>query len=377
MKILILEPYWSGSHAAWASGYQRHSRHQIRVLSMSGQFWKWRLRGSAIALSRQFLMQADMPDLLLATDMLDVASFMALTRHQTAALPLALYFHENQLTYPWQATDRDVIHRRELQYGFINYLSALAADAVFFNSNYHRRSFLQELPRLLQQFPDYRETETIRAIANKSEVLPLGIDLQRFDQCQPVIPKNAERPAMILWNHRWEYDKNPGDFFRALDLVAAEGLDFGLIIMGQNLRNQPTEFEAARLKWSDRILHYGFISDDELYAAWLRSADILPVTSLHDFGGISVIEAIYAGCYPLLPRRLVYPEIVPMAEFSENFYDDVNDLAFKLQRAIQNIQTIRKQNLTSIVERYSWHLMAPIYDKMFERVCQAHLKCGA
>ncbi len=374
MKIVILEPYWSGSHAAWASGYQRHSRHQIQIFAMSGQFWKWRMRGAAITLTRQFRSQSDQVDLLLATDMLDAAAFLALTRHQTAHLPLVMYFHENQLSYPWQATDRDVIHCRELDYGFINYVSALTADQVFFNSYYHRQSFLGELPRLLRQFPDYQEMETVTEIANKGEVLPLGIDLQRLDRFQPRIAKDENQPAVILWNHRWEYDKNPSDFFQALDLVAANGIDFRLIILGQNFRNRPTEFEAARAKWSDRILHYGFASDEAEYAAWLRSADILPVTSHHDFGGISVIEAIYAGCYPLLPRRLSYPEIVPMDKFPDNYYDDVNDLAIKLGQAIQNIQAIRKQNWASIVERFSWHQMAPHYDDVFERVRQDHWK---
>lgn len=374
MNILIIEPYWSGSHAAWACGYQQHSRHQITVLSLSGQFWKWRMRGGAITLSRQFLSQAVAPDLLLATDMLDAASFLALTRRRTADLPLAIYFHENQLSYPWQATDRDVIHRREFHYGFMNYVSALSAEAVFFNSHFHRQSFLDELPRMLRQFPDHHEMELVSKIADKSQVLPLGIDLQRLDQCQPMIPKEEHRPAVILWNHRWEYDKNPGDFFRALELVAAEGLDFRLIILGQNFRNQPTEFEAARLKWGDRILQFGFVSDDAQYAAWLRSADILPVTSHHDFGGVSVIEAIYAGCYPLLPQRLSYPEILPGDNFPDNFYVDFDDLARKLGRVIQNIRAIRKQNLTSMVERFSWQQMAPHYDEVFERVRQNYLE---
>ena len=38
-------------------------------------------------------------------------------------------------------------------YGFINYSSALAADQVLFNSNYHKDSFIEELKLFLKKIP--------------------------------------------------------------------------------------------------------------------------------------------------------------------------------------------------------------------------------
>ena len=101
MKILIVEPYYTGSHAAWAEGYSRHSRHDVQVLRLEGQFWKWRMHGGAVTLSRRFLDMSFQPDLILSTDMLDLTTFLALTRTKTAHVPTAVYFHENQITYPW------------------------------------------------------------------------------------------------------------------------------------------------------------------------------------------------------------------------------------------------------------------------------------
>ncbi|MCS7260956.1 MAG: DUF3524 domain-containing protein, partial [Anaerolineae bacterium] len=73
-----------------------------------------------------------------------------------------------------------------------------------------------ELPRLLKHFPDYNELETIEALRAKSTVLPLGIDLTRLDAFRPAARKRPNTPPLILWNHRWEYDKNPCEFFEAL-----------------------------------------------------------------------------------------------------------------------------------------------------------------
>ena len=108
MKILIIEPYFTGSHKTWAEGYQSNSRLNIEILSMSGHYWKWRMHGGAITLAKKFLAKGYSPDLIIASDMLDLTTFLALTRTVTAQIPVVLYMHENQLTYPWSDKDRDV-----------------------------------------------------------------------------------------------------------------------------------------------------------------------------------------------------------------------------------------------------------------------------
>ncbi|MCS7260957.1 MAG: DUF3524 domain-containing protein, partial [Anaerolineae bacterium] len=138
MRVLLLEPYAGGSHAAWVQGYTTYSRHEVIALTLPGSFWKWRMHGGAVTLARQFLQMDLTPDCILATDMLDLTTFLALTRPRTWHVPTALYFHENQLSYPWAPHDRDRIKGQDVHHGFINYASALAADVLFFNSAYHR-----------------------------------------------------------------------------------------------------------------------------------------------------------------------------------------------------------------------------------------------
>ncbi|RMF01388.1 MAG: DUF3524 domain-containing protein [Chloroflexi bacterium] len=364
MDILLLEPYFTGSHADWATGYAKHSRHRVEVLSLPGRFWKWRMHGGAVSLARQFLASSLRPDLILATDMLDLTTFLALTRRRSANIPTAIYFHENQLTYPWSPTDRDVSRRRDKHYGFINFTSALAADAVFFNSAYHRQSFLAELPRLLKHFPDYNELASVEQITAKSRVLPLGLNLARFD------PHRTEKNAvpLILWNHRWEYDKNPDEFFAALLELARRGLAFEVALLGENFSRQPEVFLQAQQSLGARVVQFGYAENFADYARWLWQAALLPVTSNQDFFGASVLQAMYCDVIPLLPQRLAYPEHIPPADHPHYFYQNFDDLVARLVEAVEQFPVKQQKSLRPVAEKYNWHRLVQQYDDVFAGV---------
>ena len=366
-NVLIIEPYHSGSHAAWAKGYKDYSGHNVEILGMEGRYWKWRMHGGAVTLAKRFMEEGFRPDLIFASDMLDLSTFLALTRSRTAEIPTALYFHENQLSYPWSPDDRDVVNNRDSHYGFINYASAVAADRLFFNSSYHMESFLDEVWKLLKNFPDYNELDTVKEIRHKSEVLHLGLDLKRLYSHRPENIEKRKKP-LILWNHRWEYDKNPADFFRALYILAERGLEFELAVMGENFRKQPGEFEEARKRLSGRIMQFGYAEDFASYASLLWEADIMPVTSNQDFFGGSVVEGIYCDNFPILPKRLAYPEHIPEEFHDEFFYDGFDDLVDRLEQAIINIDDTRAKDVNRFVDCYCWEKMAPHYDEMLNGI---------
>ena len=164
MKILLVEPYYTGSHKQWAEGLQKFSKNEIKIISMKGQFWKWRMHGGAVTLARQFEELKWKPDLILASGMLDLSNFLSLSRELSYNIPTAIYFHENQLSYPWNPQDRDIKKNRDSHYGFINYVSSLVSDKVLFNSKYQMDSYFEALKKLLNNFPDNRETATIKDI---------------------------------------------------------------------------------------------------------------------------------------------------------------------------------------------------------------------
>ena len=364
LKILLIEPYYTGSHKKWANDYRRLSNHNVKILSLKGQFWKWRMHGGAVTLANKFNKINWRPNLIIATDMLDFTTFLSLTRKKTYNIPAIIYFHENQISYPWSPNDIDVKKNRDSHYGFINYSSALSSDHILFNSNYHMNTFMNELNPFLKNFPDHNELDSINIIKRKSKTLHLGLDLKRFDLKKI---KKKEKPS-ILWNHRWEYDKNPELFFSILEKVKNEGYKFNLIVIGENFSQSPEIFDRAKKNFKDELIHWGYAKTFELYAELLWRADILPVTSNQEFFGISVMEAIYCGNWPILPNRLTYPELLPEVNHKENIYQDEKDLYKKIINAIVNIENIRRTRLSSIASKFSWDIMVPVYDDFFSNV---------
>jgi glycosyltransferase involved in cell wall biosynthesis len=357
MKILLLAPYCGGSHRAWAEGYVAHSSHHVILLSLAARFWKWRMQGGAVTLAEQARALDYRPDVILASDMLNLPAFLALTRDFLDDVPTALYCHENQLTYPFPPGEK-----RDLTYGMINWLSMLAADQVFFNSQYHRDDWFEALPNMLKHFPDYTHLHRIEEVRAKASVLPVGCNLSRLDHVpRPYAPGE---PPLILWNQRWEYDKDPETFFQVLYTLQREGIDFRVALAGRSYRETAAEFEAARERLGDRVVHFGY-AEGEVYDRLLRRADVVVSTAIHEFFGVAIVEAIYAGCFPVLPNRLSYPELIPGARHDVCLYASFDQLLARLRWALTHPEESRSlaRVLRSALARFDWGEMAPVYDR--------------
>jgi glycosyltransferase involved in cell wall biosynthesis len=286
--------------------------------------------------------------------MLDLTTFLALTRNRTAGIPIAFYFHENQLTYP-----RGPRQRAKKEPGFINYVSALAANRVFFNSLFHMEAFFAALPNLLKHYGDFNELDSIAVLRGKSSVLPLGVDLRRFDAFRTPV----DDPPMIMWNHRWEPDKNPQAFFKALYRLHNDGFGFRVALLGENFRQQPTEFEAARERLGARIVHYGYAEDFPTYARLLWQARVVVSCAQHDFFGVSVAEGIYCGCFPLLVNRLNYPNLIPPDYHKITLFPH-GGLYYALRDFLQKMPPTPPE-LAQHIAQFDWQTLAPQYDAIF------------
>lgn len=363
MRVLALEPYFGGSHRAFIEGWSARSCHEWMVLGLPAYKWKWRMRHSAVTFAQQVaehVANGAAWDVLFCSDMLNLAEFVGLSGSAVQALPRVAYFHENQLTYPVRhASERDY------QFGMTNITTGLSADQVWFNSAFHRDSFLEAVAAFLKRMPDYQPFDAVERIRANSSIQPQGV--------ADFAPREARLPGplRILWAARWEHDKNPEAFFAALEKLQDQGVDFRVSVIGEHFRAYPPVFDTAQARFRANADRWGYQETRADYEAALREADVVVSTADHEFFGISVVEAIAAGAYPVLPRRLAYPEILSTSEYaraSEFFYDgSVGGLTQRLVQLAGRLQDDdpwqgAAEEVRRLVGRFSWSQLAPVLD---------------
>ncbi|MCY0966797.1 tRNA-queuosine alpha-mannosyltransferase domain-containing protein [Parathalassolituus penaei] len=299
-RILLLSAYRSDSHASWVDWLVQHLQADWRVLELPGRFFRWRIRGNPLSWLPELeaLLANWQPERILATSMVDIATIKGLCP-SLAAVPVSYYFHENQYAYPVTASQHSSVDPLMVQlYG------ALAADELLFNSLYNRDSYLDGVEQLLKRLPDAVPPGIRERLAGKCQWMPVVVN--------PVAASAAvERdPRLILWNHRWEYDKQPEAFIALLDALTAAGEEFRLALLGGRAPKTPPALKAIRERYADRILVDGRVSRAE-YQQWLQRATVVVSTAIHEFQGLSMLEATSAGAIPLVPDRLCYVEQYP------------------------------------------------------------------
>jgi len=380
LKILFLEPFYGGSHKDFADGLVKHSRHRITLKTLPDRYWKWRMRGAALHFARTVDKPEDY-DLLFTTDLMSLSDLRALWGSRCP--PALVYFHENQLAYPLAEGEK-----MDYQFGFTDITTGLAADQVIFNSRSHREAFFQALPGFIRKMPEFKPHWAVEVIKEKSSVLYPGCHLPPRDLLSPSSedPKEPETKArhggtpnrrptggkkrpLVIWNHRWEFDKNPESFFACLREARRRGAEFDLALLGENFQARPREFIAAEEEFGDTLLQYGYVKSRREYENWLARGDLALSTSRQENFGISVVEAVYFGAWPLLPRRLSYPELIPEKFHPSVLYDDEEDLLDKFCHRLEDIRRggLPDSELSGAMERFSWKNQIAQYDKLFER----------
>ena len=82
-----------------------------------------------------------------------------------------------------------------------------------------------------------------------------------------------------------------------------KGTPFRVALAGENFRVQPVEFTEARSGWDRASSTSDYAESEAAYARLLWDADVVLSTAVHEFFGVSVVEAIYCGAAPVLPDR--------------------------------------------------------------------------
>ncbi len=336
--VLLVEPWWTGSHRTWAEGLIRHSRHRFELLADQPSGWKDTVDHSAERLAARVEVR---PDVVVSSSMMNLEVF--LDRSGLSGVPAVQYMHENQLTY-----DRS---RPDLERGQTNWRSVQLAQVAAFNSRFHLDDFFAALPRL--------GIDPSRAAGQRatSLVLPVGIEAGEFSGAD----LRDGGPPVIAWNHRWEGDKDPDAFLAGLEAIS--DLSWRLVLLGEWAGRD--RFASRIEPLTDRIVHVGH-APRPAYAALLRRADLVVSTARQEFFGVAVVEAMAAGAIPVVPDDLAYPEVLG-SELAECLYP-ARRLADALRAAITDRDRIHRLRpvVQSAAARFDWQSVIGGYDRLID-----------
>ena len=99
----------------------------------------------------------------------------------------------------------------------------------------------------------------------------------------------------------------------------------------------PKPFLRAREQLGERIVQYGYLEAKEDYVDWLKRGTVVVSTAIQENFGISVVEAIRHGCFPLLPNNLSYPELIPEEYHSHCLCSNQQELVEKLSAILEEL----------------------------------------
>jgi glycosyltransferase involved in cell wall biosynthesis len=367
MNILFLEPFFHGSNKAFLEGLCQHSRHNIFPLTVTLHSSLWKSFGLSITLAQRMKSIPETFDLVVASNQTNLTGFLSLTSPRFAATPVVLYMHDNLFTEPLPPG-----RERNLSNAYISYLSALAADAVVFNSYFHKDAFFETVPAYFREFPEYQPQTSLPDLLKRSTVIHPGLNLKPHDQFRNA--RKSNKVPVILWNQRWDYEKDPAAFFRIMNRLDDAGFAFELILAGDNRGERPPEFEKAMQRYGNRIRHIGFVDDFQSYSKLLHTADYVVSTSRHEFFPGSILEAIYCGCHPFLPDSLTYPELVggglrrPLLH-AQVMYRSEDELFEHIRAVLRGEKRgLPLPSLEKISRPFDWSRQIHKFDDFFEEV---------
>lgn len=300
MKILLLSAYDAKSHQHWRKTLvKQFNQYNWTELTLPARFFNWRIRGNALSwffqektvLSHQY-------DLIFATSMVDLATLKGLFP-SLAETPSLVYFHENQFVYP---NNQHQPLRIEPQ--MVTLYNGLAASRLLFNSHYNLATYLSGIEQLLSKMPDCVPNNVISHLAERSEVVPVPIDLPAIQT-----RKTYSEPLKLVWNHRWEFDKGPERLYALLVLLTDRNIHFKIHIIGQKFQRSPEVFQTIKKQFHKQIISFGYQSERIDYLNILSQSDLVLSTAVHEFQGLAVLEAVAYGCIPIVPDRLCYSEL--------------------------------------------------------------------
>ena len=126
-----------------------------------------------------------------------------------------------------------------------------------------------------------------------AEVVPIGIALDRWPPSAPR-PRDPAKPARLLQVGDLRPVKGQDVLLAAARLLHGRGIDFHLDIAGLDLMHGALSRSPDALALAGNVTFHGHVARDGMRALML-GADVLLISSRHESGSFSLLEAAVAG----------------------------------------------------------------------------------
>ena len=311
LDILALEPFYGGARRAMLETIVRCSRHRWTVLKLPPRRIERRLAVAANWFAEQLTRHwVGRVDLLFTSEAMNLAS-LAKLMPQLAHKPTVVYFHENQLP--------DVHTNTDAPLDLVNLNTAAAATEIWFNSEWHQKTFVARASTLIERHRSLGGVEALWEIQRKMLLVPPPIDMNAVHEA--TCAKIARDPTALFVETR---GADVGLLNEALAILRQRGQPFRLITVG------PVE------ALSGDVPRQALPEvDDVAHARALCEAGVIVSVKPEAASDFLVVRGLAAGCRPVLPASGFYAELLPRPLQRTGLYDVAPEpLADRLQDAM-------------------------------------------
>ncbi len=210
--------------------------------------------------------------------------------------------------------------------------------------------------------------ELFRPVSKKLLLIENGVDLERFQACD----RQKKGKNVFLFVGRISKNKQVDLLLRAFGILHRRGVDFELRLVGPDWGNLKTELQglAERIGIGKKTVFVGEISEQRLVQEYCNARFFVSASRYEGFG-ISTIEAMAAGCIPILNKIASFEHFVE--ENTTGFLTDFEDSAGTAEK-IQEIMGKPLEGMPSkskeAAKRFSWDSRIREWKKLYETVLQ-------
>jgi len=340
-----------------------------KQLALPPRNFSWRIRSNSLywASYNRNEICADY-DFLLATSMTDLSSLRGLVP-QLSRVPTIVYFHENQFAYPSNKQQEESRKTINIEPLLVPIYTALCADKIVFNTIFNKSTFIEGAMNLFNILPDKFPSSIIEKLES-AVVVPVPIEALQT-QTMTTIPSEL---LEVVWNHRWEFDKGPELLLAIVELAIKQSSPIRFHIVGEKFRQRPPAFdqiESLLSKHTNSLAieagAYGYIEEEREYYDLLARCDVILSTAMHDFQGLALQEACLAGCTPLAPNDLAYPEYLPTNFLYDNELNTV-DTAQRVMQRLKHLLALKQDKRAlpkTDLKRFTKEGLRTAYSELF------------